>query len=195
MILKQICCSVASVSVIGLLGACGGGGSSNSTVDPVVCSDAGAASIDEGNVGDFSNDPSTPTRWTLGAGANVLRASTASDDNDYIAFTIGPCDTLDTITVTDFTSTGNDNTGFLALQQGSAFTITEEEATTRISEIFGYRHYGTQDLNQDVLAETGQAQGAIGFTSPLPAGDYSLWLNQTGAETQFTLVFAVSRVE
>ena len=156
---KQLGCTLASAELISLLSACGSSDSSTQQTEP--CGDTGAVSIDEGNLGDFSNDPSTPTTWALGAGANSLKASTSSEDNDYIAFTVGACDTLDSITVTDFTSTGGDNKGFLALQQGSAFTVPEEEATTRIGEFFGYRHYGTQDLNQDILP-------CLLYTSPSP---------------------------
>lgn len=191
---KHLGLSLASASLIGLLSACGGSDGTTTTVEPLTCGDTEATSVDEGNIGDFSNDPANPTPWTLGAGANTLRGSTSIPDNDYVAFTVGPCDTLDTITVTNFTSVGNDDRGFVALQQGSAFTVPEEEASTRIGQLFGYRHYGTADINQDILTEIGQGQGAIGFTAPLSAGTYTMWLNQTGDETQFTLVFNVNRV-
>ena len=113
-----------------------------------------------------------------------------------MAFTVGPCDTLDSITVTDFTPTGNDLIAFMAFQQGSTFTIPAAEASTgsRIDELLGYSHYGTANLNQDILPLIGQGPGSIGFTAPLNTGTYTTWLHQTGTETQFTLVFYVSRV-
>lgn len=193
---KHTATTTTSILLCGLLGACGGSGNSSSP-EVVSCGDTGAVTIDEGNAGDFSNDIASPTAWTLGAGANILRASTSSDDSDYVSFTVGPCDTLDSVTVTDFTSTANDNVAFMALQQGATFTIPEAEAVTgaRIDELFGYSHYGTQSINLDILPAVGQGQGAIGFTSPLNPGTYTMWLNQTGGETQFTLVFNVSRVQ
>jgi hypothetical protein len=195
MSIKQLRIAKTSAMVCGLLSACGGGGS-GTTSEEISCGDAGAATLDEGNTGDLSNDIANPTQWALGAGANVLRASTTSGESDYVAFTVGPCDTLDSITVTDFTSTGNDNIAFTALQQGATFTIPAAEATTgsRIDELLGYSHYGIANLNQDILPAIGQGQGSIGFTGPLNSGTYTMWLNQTGAETQFTLVFNVSRV-
>ncbi len=162
--------------------------------DAMVCNDADAVNLSETDAGDFSDDPASPNSWPLGAGINQLSASTESGDLDYVQFTVGNCDTLDTITVNAYSSDAGDPVAFFALQQGTSFTVTPAEAAADTSSLFGFRHFGTADIGVDVLAEAGQAPGAVGFTSPLPAGDYALWLNQTGSLSTYTFDFAVSRV-
>lgn len=183
-----------SLFLISALSACSGDSESTAS-DQVVCNDLGASSVDEGFVGDFSDNPSSPTIWSLGAGANELIAGTSTGDLDYVSFTVGNCDTLDSVTVNAFSETGGDVVAFVAIQQGATFTVTPDSANDRLDELFGYRHIGPADINQDILAEMGRASGAAGFTSPLPAGTYTLWLNQLGSLSEYTLGFNVSRVQ
>lgn len=185
---------ITTVVMACLVTACGGDSSGNSS-SQIVCNNAAATPLDEGSIGDFSSAIDNPTEWVLGAGANVLTASTSNADRDYVTFTVGTCDSLDSITLTDFTSTGDDFVAFMGIQEGPMFTVTPETAPDRIDEIDGYILYGSATLNQDLLTPAGQATGAAGFTPPLPAGTYSVWFNQTGVAGEFTMVFEVSRVQ
>lgn len=187
---------IAVTSITAILSACGGNNDSPMAEAPVSCNSAQAAGLDEGFVGNTSDDPTNPTPWTLGAGANILKASTMISDDDYITFNVGNCDSLDSITLTNYTTLSNNvNTTFMAIQRGISFTVTPETVSTRSGELLGYTNYSRDTLNQDVLALASQGQNAIGFTAPLQSGNYTIWLNQTGEESQFTLVFNVSRVE
>ncbi len=171
-------------------------GDSDTGADPdaVDCAVDNASPLAEAALGDFSSDIENPTTWDLGPGANVLTAATSSADIDYVTVTVGPCDTLTGIDHTEYTSDAGDAAAFIAVQSGAVFTVTPETANQSIGELDGYTHYGVDTLNQNILTLAGTGAGAIGFTPPLEAGTYSFWLNQTGAEADFTLVFNVTRV-
>ena len=193
-----------------LIGCGGGGGSDDETtasnevppINEVAITDCGLdkrAILLEVSDGDLSNDPANPTPFILGPGINILGVSTANSnasdgDIDYAVVTVGPCDTLDQLSVGDFTSEMSDMTAFVALQSGATFTVTSDTASTRLDELLGYSHYGSANIAEDILPAISAGPGAIGFTAPLPAGQYSFWLNQTGPESTSSLLFHVSRV-
>ncbi len=192
--LKNTLFTAMVVSFAAQLAACGSDSNSTTNDEPPTCNDLGASELDEGFVGDLSDDRAAPNTWALGAGANELKAGTSAGDLDYVNFTVGTCDTLVSITVNAFSFNGGDEIAFIAMQRGSTFTVTPETAGTRIDELLGYRHFGTANINADILSDMGQAENAIGFTSPLPSGNYTLWLNQVGPSSEYTLGFNVSRV-
>ena len=158
------------------------------------CGTAEASNLSEADVGDLSDDLSAPTPFVVGPGVSTLTANTVMSDLDYATCTVGPCDVLSQLTVENFTSEEGDAIAFAALQSGSVFTVPFTGGTTDVTELLGYNHFGVADIGQDILPGIGEGAGAIGFTSPLPAGDYTIWLNQTGSESQATLNFQVDRV-
>ena len=164
------------------------------TDTPIDCGTAEASTLSESDVGDLSGDINAPTPFVVGPGVSTLIASTVQGDLDYATFTVGPCDILAQITVDDFTSEEGDSVAFAALQSGSVFTVPFEGGETDVSALLGFSHFGTVDIGQDILQQIGEGPGTEGFTSPLPAGDYTIWLNQTGAESEATLLFQIDRV-
>jgi hypothetical protein len=83
---------------------------------------------------------------------------------------------------------------FLGMQAGTAFTVSAGAAQP--SDLKGYVHFGTDvgNIGTNVLDDMGIAPGAQGFTPPLPAGPYTLWIqNASGVATgyQFNLVVTV----
>ena len=158
------------------------------------CGTAVASSLSESEAGDLSDDIAAPTAFEVGPGVNTLTASTASGDLDYATFTVGPCDTLTQVTVDNFTSDAGDNIAFISLASGSTFPVPFEGANTDVSGLLGFSHFGTADIGQDILQRVGEGAGTIGFTSPLPAGDYTMWINQTGGESEATLTLQLDRV-
>ena len=48
-------------------------------------------------------------------------------------------------------------------------------------------------VGTDILDDLGNGSGAIGFTPPLPSGDYSFWIQQTAdLQVDYSLQFNVS---
>lgn len=159
------------------------------------CGTAVASNFMESESGDLSGEIDAPTPLEVGPGANTVTASTASGDLDYVTFTVGPCDVLTQLTVESFTpaDTG-DSVAFLAIGSGSTFAAPFEGGATDVSALLGFSHFGFADIGQDILPRVGTGAGTLGFTTPLPAGDYTMWINQTGPETQAALTLLVERV-
>ncbi len=162
--------------------------------------------------GDFSDDRLAPTEvGDLQDGDNVLVAHQQGDlapggrDRDYITFTVPEGKVLVSLTLDSYSNIdGSDNQGFMALQQGSQVTI--DPVTGAPDDLqnpqgpFGGLIYGEGDLNGNLLlsllAGDADVQDGVGFpgfgdgqATELPAGTYTLWLNQggTATNTQFTL--------
>lgn len=149
--------------------------------------------VDEAAIGDFSDDRLAPTALTFGPGANQINATTGGVETlDYITIEIGLCDTLDSITLDSYS--GQDEIAFLGLQRGSTFTIEPQAAQSSRDQMLGFTHFGTIYDGQDLLTLASMAEGAAGFDAPLTAGNYTLWLQQFGTVSSYTMTFNVSRV-
>lgn len=142
---------------------------------------------DEAVDGDLSGNRLAPTSLSLGTGISSISGTTVAGDLDYVTFNVPGTATLNSMTLARFTST--DDLGFLAIQVGTTFT--EPPSGTNISQLDGYSHFGTgtgvgapvTNVGEDTLAKMSTAPGATGFTLPLGAGDYTLWIQQTNLET------------
>lgn len=152
-----------------------------------------AATVDESAEGDYSNDRLNPTLITLGPGANQFSAQTGgADSQDYVTIVIGDCDTLDSITLNSYS--GQDEIAFLAIQRGNTFTLEPFEAQDARDQMLGFTHFGTLYNGDDLLSLASLGEGAAGFTAPLQADNYTLWLQQFGSVSSYTMTFNVSRV-
>jgi hypothetical protein len=152
-----------------------------------------AFAYDEASNGDLSNDGLAPTVLDAGEGDNTLGGYTVSGDLDYLTFNVGPGLQLEAIMLWVFDST--DDLAFMAVQSGSQFT--EPPVGTDPGNLLGWVHFGPALLGTDILDDMGLGDGAIGFTPPLPSGDYSFWIQQTGSEQvnyQFDFVISAAPV-
>lgn len=138
--------------------------------------------------GDISGNPASPLALELAAGDNILRATSVAGDREYVTVTIPDGLQLDSVELDSYTSA--DEIAFAAVQRGDVFT--EPPRQTNVANLLGYSHFGTTDLGSDILDNLGRGDGAIGFTSPLPSGNYTFWLQQTGEPATYTLNFNVS---
>ena len=144
---------------------------------------------DESVDGDLSGDGLTPTVLAAGSGANSLTGSTISGDLDYFTFNIADGLTLDSIILVTFSS--SDDLAFVGVQSGAVFTEPPDNADP--ANLLGWVHIGAFLVGTDILDDLGNGSGAIGFTPPLPSGDYSFWIQQTGDEqVDYSLQFNVS---
>jgi hypothetical protein len=144
---------------------------------------------DESVNGDLSNDRLAPTSVTLGATSTTVSAVTGRGDLDYLTFTVPAGMTLNAILVSSFS--GNDPTGFMGLQAGS--TMTVDPSAPVVGDLLGWTHFGLLEAIQgtNLVTRLGDGAGAIGFDGPLPAGTYTLWLQQLGDPMTYTLDFSL----
>ena len=142
-----------------------------------------AFSYSEGIDGDLSGDRLAPTTLIAAPGSNTLVASTVGGDLEYLRITLPAGYQLGSLVLDSVTST--DDVAFIAVQEGTTFTVTPATATA--SALLGYAHFGTGPAaggatpGNDMLDDMGIAPGAIGFVPPLGATDHTFWIQQLGA--------------
>lgn len=166
----------------------------------VFCINAANATTawDESVSGDFANQGNSPTTVTLSMGQNVIRGLTGRSagvvDRDYFSFTLPAGSQLDTLTVLPGTTfIGPSGVVFIATQAGPQVTVSPTGGSP--TGLLGWLHYSENDLGTDILGLMGIGFGADGFTTPLPAGVYSFWIQDTATgSAAYGLDFGVSAV-
>jgi hypothetical protein len=140
---------------------------------------ARASSWDEsGAQGDLSNNRLAPSSLDLTPGDNTVSGSVIAGDVDYLTIVVPAGFTLSQINLVSFTSV--DDLAFIGIQAGSTFT--QPPTGTDVTQLLGWAHFGpTAPVPYFDIIGTGT--GAIGFSAPLPAGPYTLWIQQTSAQT------------
>lgn len=138
---------------------------------------ANAASYSESVNGDMSGDRLVPSSLALDLGSNTISGSTLLGDIDYLTIHVPDNALLASLTLTAFGSI--DDLAFIAIQSGTVFT--EPDLGTDVANLLGWAHFALP-LGQDFLQIMGSGPGAIGYVGALPAGDYTLWIQQTGAD-------------
>ncbi|MGE3773334.1 MAG: hypothetical protein AB7I32_10445 [Gammaproteobacteria bacterium] len=159
---------------------------------------AGAATLSETTVGDFSDDGLAPTQWQLELGVNAAdyTAQGSPRDLDYLRVDVPAGSVLKRIVLTGYE--GGDTRGFIGVMEGSAFTVPANQAVFRVGEILGYALFGTAadaaQVGDDLLPLMATAANALGFDGPLGASSYTFWFDQLGPSNHVTLAFDVAPV-
>lgn len=140
-----------------------------------------AATVHDETVdGDLGNSRSAPTALSVQAGSNDIFGVTTSaggTDRDYATFLVPGGHVFSGLTVLPGTDTSG-GVSFIGLQAGSEITANPNAPTP--APLLGWLHYGTSDIGQSILMAMGAEAGSIGFSGPLPAGAYSLWIQDFG---------------
>ena len=155
--------------------------------------DAGSEVVlfDEATDGDIVDDPNNPQFLQLLVGGNRINAAMVAPDLDYLTINVPAGSELTAIELAEYVS--SDDLSFIAIQNGSVFT--ELPASPVVGNLLGYLHFGISMEGTDILPAVALGEGAQGFTTPLQAGDYSLWIQETGPETvNYSLSFVVETV-
>lgn len=158
-----------------------------------------ATAWDEAVSGDLSNAGLTPTSVSMSAGSNFVVGTTGRNaqgvvDRDYFSFTVAAGFQLDALIVLPgSTFLGPESISFIAFQAGPQLTVSP---TSNSPEgLLGYWLYGPNDLGLDILQQMGSSPGAVGFFGSLPAGTYSVWIQETGTGVaNYNFDFQVSQV-
>lgn len=160
---------------------------------------AQAATVwDESVDGDLSNLGTSPSAVTLVPGANIVQGQTGRlsgvVDRDYFSFTLPTGWQLDTLTLLPGTTFASESdAGFIAVQAGPQVTVNPTGGSP--AGLLGWLHYSQNDIDTDILGLMGIGFGASGFASPLPAGTYSFWVQNTSTGVSaYHLDFGVSVV-
>lgn len=164
--------------------------------------DAGAADRDESVAGDLSGDRMAPTRWVLDRestgsvpGSNVLTGATGRNagvvDRDYLHVVVPDGYEWVALRVGNRTTVGGGGS-FIGLAAGPVMPVAPDAADG--SGLLGFRVYTLADRNTDILPAMAAGGGATsGFTVPLPAGDYAVWIQELAPGTygyRFNFVLA-----
>lgn len=144
---------------------------------------AAAATVwNESVNGDLSGSYLAPTPVTLSLGTNSIIGSVTAGDRDYFRIAV-PNGATFTQMILGAYSVSPANLMFAAIESGTI--ITEPPTSPNPANLLGYAHVGYAQLGTDVLDDMAASNlsdpPAMGFTTPLPAGDYSFWLQQLNA--------------
>ncbi|MDX2114302.1 MAG: MYXO-CTERM sorting domain-containing protein [Planctomycetota bacterium] len=154
----------------------------------------GATIWNESSQGDLPDDRLTPGVFVLAQGDNILEGvlegfrPDGSLDRDFVTLTILPGFRLTRIDLLDYQS--DDFAAFIGVQPGAVFFPDPDDVTP--NDLLGWALFGPQDIGTDILPDIG-AQGT-GFTPPLEAGTYALWIQQTGTLTNYSASFVVEQI-
>jgi hypothetical protein len=158
-----------------------------------------AVAWDESSNGDLSNDGLAPSFAALVAGSNQLLGTTGrvmaggAVDRDYLHFTVPAGHVLQSLQVLPGQVTLGGG-AFIGLMAGPQFTVPP--TTFSADGLLGWTLFGIDQEGTDILEIMSvPALGSSGFSIPLPAGDYSLWVQETSVgESVYKLDFVVAEV-
>lgn len=156
-----------------------------------VTSSEAAVIWDEAVNGDLNNTGAAPTALALAFGSNTLSATSVggtSIDREYVTFSMPPLSRLGAVRLTAYS--GVDPLAFIGVQSGSTFTAPP--TGTNPATLLGYAHFGPgapQGVGANYLPAIGTGAGSMGFTPPLPGGNYTFWIQQTSSSSPSTYTF------
>ncbi len=142
--------------------------------------------IDEAITGEFSEDRNAPTALVAGPIDNRISGEVGDGSRDYLTIHVPEGQQLAGIVLEEFVST--DDRAFLGMQAGTVFT--EPPTGANAANLLGYVLFEASQLGTDVLDDMNR-DDTIGFTTPLPSGDYVFWIQQLNATTDYTFNFIV----
>jgi hypothetical protein len=167
----------------------------------VLASGAAQATVawDEAVNGDLSGAGLTPSFVAFVAGGNQLLGTTGRSvaggpiDLDYLHFSVPAGHVLQSLWVLPGTTTIGGGS-FVGLQAGPQLTLPP--STFSAAGLLGWTLFGPDEIGNDLFdIMSVPANDSSGFAVPLPAGDYSLWVQETGVgSVSYGLEFVVVEV-
>ncbi|MDB6004844.1 MAG: hypothetical protein JWR15_1831 [Prosthecobacter sp.] len=164
---------------------------------------AQAVNWNEAFDGDLSDDGDFPTLvGTLSLGSNLFSGTMGSLggvpplDADIWNFTVDAGYYLTGINLTGYTSaSGNNNDSFVAIALGA--TINVNDPSNHLSNALWNKQldgFGDTYTNLLALLDAGPDFGGIGFDGPLPAGNYTFWIQEGSDQIDYQIDFVTSAV-
>ena len=169
----------------------------------VTCAAVNAVALtttyDEAIDGDLSGVAASPTPWTLAAGGNLLIGSAGTDalagtaDYDLVALEIPMGHQLDSITIVSYTNPDIYAMSFFGLQAGSPW-LDNFGWDMSGAWLMGWTHVQMQMAGLDLLPMIYDHAAEPGFPIPLPAGVYTMLIEDIDTVNSYSLQFNVSAV-
>ncbi len=150
--------------------------------------------FDEARDGDASDNRFAPTTVALGAGVNTIRGFSGQSptpdvhDLDYITFTVADGFQLSSFVLQSASVGGAFS--FVALQAGPTITIPADWTSIE-TPLLGWAHFGSASIGQDLLPEMATSPGSVGFSAPLQAGTYALWIMELNTSEPYSYSFGL----
>ena len=150
--------------------------------------------FDEARDGDASDNRFAPTTVALGAGVNTIRGFSGQSptpdvhDLDYITFTVADGFRLDSFVLQSASVGGAFS--FVGLQAGPIVTIPADWTSIE-TPLLGWAHFGSADVGVDLLPVMSASPGSVGFSGPLAAGTYALWIMELDTSEPHTYSFGL----
>ena len=140
--------------------------------------------------GDLSNDGLAPTPVAFLLGHNAVLGTTGNPgtgvDRDYFSFAIPAGSVLSELWLLPNTAVSG-GASFFGIQAGPQLTVTPSGGG--IDAFYGFNHYDNSMVGSDILvAMVGPAK------APVPAGTYSVWVQDTGGPATYGLDFVITPV-
>jgi hypothetical protein len=146
--------------------------------------------------GDLSSNPLAPTFVVVAPGSNDVLGSAGAAlvpgdptfdpttgapnfDMDFLTFKVPTGYILKSLVPVNIVfAEATDTKTFIGLEGGTQITAgINFPYSTGALGLLGWLHVATGDVGTDILPAMGvSADGATGFSPPLPAGDYALWI-------------------
>lgn len=147
----------------------------------------GAVVYSETVTGDLSNDRANPTAIAAlpQAGSSQVSGASGPNDRDYFRLTIPAGSTLTQIRLIAYSN--ESGVSFLGMQSGNAITVDPNAGSA--AGLLGWTHFGTANVGTNMFSAIGSGAGASGFTNPLPAGNYSFWIQEISSTATWTWEF------
>lgn len=143
-----------------------------------------AVVYNEATNGDLSNNGLSPTFVSMAAGSNQVLGSIGNPgtgiDRDYFRFVVPAGQQLVSLSLLPGT-TVLANVAFIGVQAGPQMLVSPISGSP--AGLLGWAHYSVADIGTNILPRIGTGFGASGFTGALAAGDYTFWVQETGAGT------------
>lgn len=143
---------------------------------------------DETRDGDLSNTSSAPTFVSMSAGANTVAGITgvpgsgvAGIDRDYFRFSVPTGLELSAIVVNPDTFVSG-SVSFIGIQRGT-------QVSDGGSGLLGHSHYGPDTIGTNILP-----QMLAAGVNVLGSGSYSVWVQETGGNVDYSFDFMLTAV-
>jgi hypothetical protein len=160
----------------------------------IPCAITHAGVVDEASVGDFSDDRLQPTVVTLEPGINIIRGRSGLSpvpdvpDLDYVTVHVPAMHSLNRFIVSSAFVGGAFS--FVAIEAGPIVSIPADWSDID-TPLLGWAHFGSSSVGQDLLPVMANSPGSKGFTPPLPAGAFTLWIMELNTSKQYSYEFEI----